>query len=261
MRWWRVGGPRVSGDPRSANGASSFHLWWGPLGAEPLVEVSVRLEVVVAPAVPRLYFWALQAGFHDGHRPRGAAHLGLQWHPSHPGSRAVNWGGYRDPLDGGGELRGSLPSALPSATRNPNTRDLAWQPGRPYRLRISPAGAGAWRGEVIDEVGGVPVVVRDLVAPGDRLTGPVVWSEVFARCEHPSVEVRWSGFEGRTAAGEVRRPERLTVTYQSRVDGGCDNTTVVARDGAVSQVTSTERSVPPGSVISLSDDGAPSGGS
>ncbi|HKX72170.1 MAG TPA: hypothetical protein VJM75_13115 [Acidimicrobiales bacterium] len=42
-----------------------------------------------------LYFWALQASFIDSaERHCGGGHVGLQWRRHHPGSRAVNWGGY-----------------------------------------------------------------------------------------------------------------------------------------------------------------------
>src|SRR5690554_1528125 len=54
-------GARVAGDPPSANGASSSHLFWDLRGE--LVGVSATLEVSLPPMVPRLYFWALQASF------------------------------------------------------------------------------------------------------------------------------------------------------------------------------------------------------
>ena len=111
-RWWSGGlASRTTGAPASSNGASSLHLWW--LLDGPLVEVAVTVEVVVPPPGDRLVFWALQAGFTDGRRPLGAGHLGLQAHPGHPGGTAVNWGGYRAPALGGGELTGSE-SPLPS---------------------------------------------------------------------------------------------------------------------------------------------------
>jgi hypothetical protein len=239
LRRLLAGGPRASGLPRSANGASSFHLRWGGLPA-PLVEVSAVLEVVAAPAVPRLYFWALQAGFPGG----GAGHLGLQWYPAHPGSTAVNWGGY----DPSGRVLDGTTSALPSATGNPNTRDLAWEAARPYRLAIA-AGERGWRGSVTDLTTGEDVVVRELLAPGPHLSDPMVWSEVFARCDDPPVAVRWSGFAATASNGSVVRPDRLTVSYQRHADGGCDNTTV-RRDGdGVVQVTNAPRDVPHGAVL------------
>jgi hypothetical protein len=211
------------------------------------VEVAAVLEVLVAPAVDRLYFWALQVSFLDGTASRGAAHIGLQWNGRHPGHRAVNWGGY---AAGGGLLAGS-PSTLPSAPDDPNTRDYPWEPGRPYRLRVSRQGPGTWRGEVTDVRSGRATVVRHLEAGGDHLAAPVVWSEVFARCEHPSVTVRWSGLEATTASGAVVVPRGLSVSYEARAAGGCDNTTVAADDHGVLQTTATERRVPPGATVDL----------
>lgn len=251
--WWRrlVGdslgptGPRVTGVPPSANGASSFHLGWvlPDLPADPLTEASVTLEVVEPPTVPRLYFWALQVDLADpaGRRAAGA-HLGLQWHPQHPGSTAVNWGGYRT---GGGELVGSG-SSLPSALRNVNTRDLAWRPGRPYRLtarRVSDWGDGqhAWRGSVRDLVTGDEVVVRDLFTAGDHVVGVTMWSEVFARCDDPTTMVRWSDPSAATATGQVVEPLRLSVNYQADAQGGCANTDSGVDDVGVVQRTCTTR--------------------
>jgi hypothetical protein len=202
---------RVRGYPTSSNRASSMHLHWDP--PPPAVrEVAVTLEIVEPPTVPELYFWALQASFVDRGRRVGGAHLGLQWYSLHPGSTAVNWGGYRD---GAAELDGET-SGLPSATGNPNTRDFAWQPRTPYRLRIAGDGDGWWTGSVTDLTTGVETVVRRLRGGGDALTSPVVWSEVFARCDDPSVVVRWSDLSP--------PPSSLRATYQSHVDGGCANT-------------------------------------
>jgi hypothetical protein len=222
--------------PDSANGASSFHLHWGglPAGAR-LVEVAATLEVVEPPVVAELYFWALQASFATGRRRHGGAHLGLQWYPPHPGSTAVNWGGY---ADRGGILDGTA-SALPSATGNPNTRDLAWEPGRPYRLVIGRGSRpGWWRGSVDG------VAVRELHGGGDALTAPIVWSEVFAGCDDPPAAVRWSELAAVTAAGDVVQPSRVTVTYQAARDGGCPNTTVEADGTGFVQRTGADRLVP-----------------
>ena len=245
---WRA---RTRGEPPSANGASSLHLWWELPGA--FREVAATLEVLLPPSVPRLCFWALQVSFTDGRHAAGAAHVGLQAHPDHPGGTAVNWGGYRA---GGGELDGTE-SSLPSALANPNTRDLRWVPGRPYRLAVAPSPARGWRGTVTDLTTGRETVVRDLLLPAEAplLSSPVVWSEVFARCDHPSTSVRWSDFEAVGVDGEVVRPAALRVGYQRHVDGGCDNTTALADpDGAgrgVLQVTATPRVVAPGAVLRL----------
>ena len=159
----RPGGaaPRVAGYPVSQNRASSLHLFWElPAGTDAVTAASVELVVEAAPVVPDLYFWALQVSFVDGAGQRhGGGHLGLQWHQSHPGSRAVNWGGYGR----NGETLDGSASPLPSATGNPNTRDLWWEPGEPHTLKIGPAAEGGWAGTVDG------VRVRRLAAGGDRL--------------------------------------------------------------------------------------------
>lgn len=249
-RPWRAG-PRTTGLPPSPNGASSFHLTWTPAPDEALVEVAAVLEVLVPPAVDRLYFWALQVGFRAGGADRGAAHVGLQWNARHAGGRAVNWGGYAP----GGGLLGGTASELASTPDDPNTRDYPWRPGRPYRLRVSPSPGrpGHWQGEVTDLATGAASVVRHLDAGGDRLAGPVVWSEVFARCDDPSVSVRWSAFEGRTATGGRVAPRGLSVNYQAHRAGGCDNTTVVVDGAGVVQTTNAVRVVPAGAVVTPGD--------
>jgi hypothetical protein len=235
-------GERVTGFPTSSNRASSMHLRWVLPASADLVDVRATLEVVEPPAAPHLYFWALQASFVDRGRHLGAGHLGLQWYAAHPGGTAANWGGYRA---GGGELTGTA-SPLPSATANPNTRDFAWQPRRPYVLRIAAAGDGRWRGSV-DEA-----AIRELDGGGTALADVVVWSEVFARCDDPPVAVRWSGFEARTASGDVVRPTAVVTSYQQRGDGGCDNTTARPDGDGVLQLTNTPRAVPPGATIPFS---------
>jgi len=250
-RWRdRLAWKGTEGVPRSANAASSFHLGW-EVPAGDWVAVEATLEVLAAPVVAALFFWALQVSFVDHGRHGGAGHLGLQWYPPHPGSTAVNWGGYGPD---GRELSGS-PSAVASATGNVNTRDLAWLPGRPNRLRVAhgdraaPAGTTSWRGEVTDLVTGSVVIVRDLFAVGDRLSDPVVWSEVFARCDDPGVEVRWSNLRLWSADGEVHEVARVRVNYQTVADGGCVTTDVRVVDGGIVQATGTTRHTPPGAVV------------
>ena len=246
---------RSSGEPRSANGASSLHLVW-EVPQVPLVEVEATLEVLMPPSVRRLYFWALQVSFASERRLQGGAHLGLQWHPRHPGSTAVNWGGYHSGSADRSELDGS-DSDLPSARRNHNTRDYPWRPGRRYRLRVAPADEGApapdgmsvWRGTVTDLENGEPTVVRDLYSHGAYLVSPMVWSEVFARCEHPSVAVRWSDLVAVTAEGETVRPAKVRVNYQSRSDGGCDNTSASVDELGLLQTTAVARQVPQGAIL------------
>ena len=235
--------PRVAGYPTSSNRASSQHLRWRlPPGTGAVAAAAVDLVVEAAPTVADLYFWALQASFADGAgRRHGSAHLGLQWYPAHPGSRAANWGGYGPD----GRVLGGSPSALPSATCNPNTRDLWWEPGRPYTLTIERAAEGGWAGTIDG------LRVRTLDAGGDRLDALMVWSEVFARCDAPPVAVRWSGFRVTTMAGSVVAPVAVDVNYQRRADGGCDNSTAVADGDAVRQVTATARVVPQGARLPL----------
>lgn len=241
-RWRSALGARTVGFPTSSNGASSLHLQWLDLPTDDaVIAASVTLEVVVEPAVPHLYFWALQASFVDGRRAHGAGHLGLQWYPPHPGATAVNWGGYDS---SGVELDGGA-ARLPSATGNPNTRDFRWEPRRPYRLEISAGSSpGSWTGSVDRQV------LRDLHASGTGLADVMVWSEVFARCDDPSVVVRWSDFSARTRDRTIR-PRRLAVSYQSGVDGGCANTSVQARDGTAEQITNVARTTSPGAVLAL----------
>lgn len=235
---------RVAGPPPSGNGASSFHLIWHlPV---PLVEVSATLEVLQPPQVDRLYFWALQVSTAGPDGVHGGAHLGLQHHPAHPGGGAVNWGGYRT----GGELDGSV-SALPSATGNPNTRDFAWRAGIRYRLRVHRSPERGWRGTVtpLGDGAGVEVVVRDLWAEGDTLVAPMVWSEVFADCDHPAAAVRWSDLRGVDTTGAAVRPSGVQVTYQDPGAGGCTNTTSERDDRGIVQRTNTARTVGPGAVL------------
>ena len=250
----------TSGRPRSSNAASSFHLTWlvPPAGDRVWTGVEATLEVLVAPQVPALSFWALQASFTDRGRDGGAGHLGLQWHPDHPGSTAVNWGGYDA---GGRELSGS-PASLPSALHNVNTRDLAWSAGVAYRLAIRrvdpsdrsgapgpPAGTTAWRGSVTDLGSGATTVVRDLWAAGSSLTAPMVWSEVFARCDDPPSVVRWHDLRLVDEAGRSTRCDRVRVSYQARSDGGCVTTDVATDEVGVVQTTGTTRHTQPGAVL------------
>ena len=214
--------------------ASSFHLTWGGLPSA-VTEVSVDCQVVVPPSVERLYFWALQVTFEDG----SGAHTGLQWNPRHPGSRAANWGGYA--ARGGGLLRGSE-SPLPSTPDDPNTRDLWWEPGRPYRFRVWAPEPGRWRASLGE------AVVRDLFAPGTTLRSPMVWSEVFAGCDDPSVMVRWSSFEALDREGRPVTPDRMLVNYQR---DGCTNTSSVPDGRSVLQVTNTDRITAQGAVLDL----------
>ena len=207
-----------------------------PPGAD-VVEAAVTLVVPAAPAVERLYFWALQVSFSGG----GGAHLGLQW-GADPGHRLrhVNWGGYGPD---GAELGGTL-SVLPSSFGNPNTRDYDWQEGRPHRLRVVRDAAG-WAGWVDDSL------VRHLPGPGTGLHGPMVWSEVFADCDHPPVRVCWADPEVVTRSGDRMAVRSAVTSYQSHADGGCDNTSSSVEGDVFVQTTATPRLVPPGTRLTL----------
>lgn len=237
----------MTGPPTSSNAASSFHLNW-ELQPQPLTEVSAVIEILDAPSVPKLYFWALQASFMRGPARIGGAHFGLQFHPSYPANGAVNWGGY---ADRGGELDGSV-SPLPSALNNINTRDYRWQPGRPYRYRIyqAPNGQG-WRGSITDMDAGVETIVRDLAVDADSLSAPVVWSEVFADCDEPSVAIRWSELQGVTQLGTTLTVADVRLNYQTYGDGGCGNTNTARESGGFVQRTNVERTNPTGTRLSL----------
>ena len=234
MRWFRAT-PRLAGRPPSANGASSFHLWWILDGDKPLREAEATLQVERAPMSGILQFWALQVGFARNGRRLGAGHTGLQWHPGAPGG-AVNWGGYANQ---GGELPGR--GGDQPRVDSENTRSWPWQPGRAYRLRVWSPEAGAWRSTITDLTDGRSVVVRDLLIDADELVEPVVWSEVFGRCDDPPTEVYWSDLGGRDGDGVRCDPYAVRVSYQSDADGGCANTESRLADGRVLQVTGLER--------------------
>ena len=187
-----------------------MHLFWDlPSLTSPIVEVAATLEVFELPRAADLWCWALQASFGSG----GGAHLGLQWHPSYPGSTAANFGGY---ASGGDELRGG-PLAHPSALGNPNTCDFSWRAGQAYRLSIEKAGSGRWAGSIDGES------LRELACDdrGAGLHGPVVWTECFARCDAPPATVRWSALSARTERGDGVVVDSARLSYQSAGDGGC----------------------------------------
>ena len=245
-------GSRETGPPRSENRASSFHAMWELPAAARLVEVSAVLEIVVPPVVPDLYFWALQVDFASAFRIHGGGHTGLQWNRRYPGGTAVNWGGYASREHGGAILPGSV-SDLPGFTDDPHTLAYPWECERPYLLRIfRPSNRlGVWRAEVTELSTGRTSVVRDLYVDGDSLARPIVWSEVFADCDAPSVTVRWSDLQAIDETGNVLQPERIRVNYQPASQGGCTNTTVTADAWGLLQVTNTARTAPQGSVVGL----------
>lgn len=229
--------------PRTPSGStqSSFHLVWQVESEVPILAAEATLVVDADPTVDALYFWALQASFSDAARSFGGAHTGLQWNPRFPGFRAVNWGGYQDQRYGGAVLDGTE-SALPSSRGDRNTRDYPWRPRIPYRFRIERGStAGFWAATVTDLDTGDTRLIRELECRGDRLTGVVMWSEVFAACDAPSVSVRWSDLVVEHSDG-VRTPVQTVETrYQAIAAGGCPNTdSRVDAEGFV-QTTNTDR--------------------
>ncbi len=240
-------GSRTTGPPTSSNKASSFHIAWD-MPSRPLVEVSAIVEVIEPPTVPMLYFWALQANFTKNGSRVGGAHFGLQYHPDYPSNGAVNWGGY---ADRGGELEGSV-SDLPSALNNVNTRTYPWEPNRPYRYKVfrAPNGKG-WRGSITDLASGKETVVRDLHIDADAMTSPMVWSEVFAHCDHPSSAVRWTGLQARIADGGVVEPRSVRLNYQTYLDGGCANSNTSVENGGLVQRTNAVRTNPTGAQLQI----------
>lgn len=244
-------GERTRGRPTSRNGASSFHLRWNVGGARRIVRVSAVLEVITAPTVDDLHFWALQASFiePDG----GTAHLGLQHNKRHPGRRAANWGGYA-PKPPGGLLTGS-DSPLPSTPNDPNTRDYPWRPRVRYRLAIERSdivddvGRTGWAGTVTDLSTGEASLVRHLFSTGRYLRRPVVWTECFAACDAATTVARWSELEAEVEDGEVIPISSIRVNYQKRQDGGCDNTTIDADGNGWVQRTNHFRATPQGQVL------------
>lgn len=240
----RAGWDGTRGLPPSGNGASSFHAFWeAPSGSWTGAEAT--LTITEPPHLDRLWFWALQVTFLDRGRPAGGAHLGLQWCPG-PLGPAVNWGGY---APAGGELRGSA-SALPSAWGNPNTRDYRWEPDRPYRLRVRRVPEG-WRGEVDDVVAGTTTVVRDLHAAGEAIGSPMVWSEVFAACDDPPTEVRWSGLALTGPTGATVEVRAVTLGYQEIAEGGCITTETSTEGADLRQRTGTVRTNRAGQRLTL----------
>ncbi len=265
-----AGGPRAAGPPRSANGASSFHLIWQmprTPDAARLVEVSVVFEVLVPPRVSSLYFWALQVDFEEDGLVWGGGHTGLQWNRRFPDHAALNWGGYATQERGGAVLPGTQP-VLRAFAGDPNTVGFNWKAGRPYRLRVfrSPDLSGAWRADITDMTAGRTTVIRDLMHPGrtgaasgragagphsGHLRQPMVWSEVFADCDAPSVVVRWSRLRATTEEGVVVTPEAVQVNYQAHHAGGCGNTSVRRDDSGLLQITNAEREVGQGTRLEL----------
>lgn len=241
---------RVSGTPASANGASSFHLWWDVPFGERLTAANVTLEVRRRPDLDRLVFFALQVAFI---KPGGGgAHLGLQHHPAYPSHAAVNWGGY----DPAGDLLEGSDSTLPSAQNDRNTRDYAWKTANPYQLTIervtdTEEDAHRWRGTVTDLVSGELAVVRELFSPGRYLRAPVMWIESFAPCDAPRFEASWSNATVVTEKSEVKAVRRMRADYQPHAAGGCTNTNSFVEGVSFVQRTGQLRTTKAGTTLSI----------
>ena len=217
------------------------------------------------PQVTDTYFWALQVNFSRGNSnvDEGAGHTGFQWRAAHPGNRAVNWGGYEAgrPVGQGRVLQGST-SPLPSTPGDVNTRDFPWEAGVPYRFTVRPAGPAeaeyppglltAWRATATRLDTGVEQVIRDLYAPGPFVKAAMVWSEVFAACDAPSVAVAWSNLTMLRPGGGDVQVKAVTVNYQPRERGGCPNTNSAVEDERFTQTTTVPRTTPQGTVLSTS---------
>lgn len=79
--------------------------------------------------------------------------------------------------------------------------------------------------------------------------GIVVWSEVFAACDDPSVVVRWSRPSILAPDGRRIRPTGYEVSYQRFEEGGCTNSNVVVTADAIEQHTGAVRTVAHGSSV------------
>ena len=225
-----------------------MHLYWLNVPDRP-VAVRATLEVLEPPRVDALYFFALQASFRDGRRSLGGGHTGLQWNRRHRGSTAINWGGYQDQALGGSVLAGTT-SRLPSRPNDPNTRDYGWRSGTPYRLTIEPGSEpGAWNASVEDLSTAQLDNIREIYGGGDRLASPMVWAEVFAACDAPSISIQWSRLEAYDPRRGWSQIKAVRVNYQSFSAGGCTNTDSASWEGGFLQRTNVTRSNPQGTVL------------
>lgn len=239
---------RRFGYPTSANGASSFHLIWELEPKWGYQAIETILCVRRPPVVDDLYFWALQVSFYQGTQPVGSAHLGLQWNRRHPGFGAINWGGYSSD----GSILPGDESPFPSTPADRNTRDYPWVAGTRYCLRISKGVEdGDWVGEVQLLPEGETQYVRSLHGGGDSIGAPMVWSEVFARCEAPSVVVAWNGSVAIDGEGHSHVPSALIANYQAEEAGGCSNSNSYRRGDDIRQATAHRRRTRQGGRVPL----------
>ena len=78
-----------------------------------------------------------------------------------------------------------------------------------------------------------------------------MWTEAFARCDHPSVAVRWSEPEVMDEDDRVVSIARVAVNYQSHQAGGCANTNATTDGVGWVQRTNTPRTTPNGAMLTL----------
>jgi hypothetical protein len=121
---------------------------------------------------------------------------------------------------------------------------------------------------VTDLTTGRATVIRDLFVPAGGLSNPVVWAEVFADCDDPPTEARWSRLQASTgphpgagpgrgspggssvmAAEQVFTAASVGLNYQSYADGGCANTLTYAEGSSFVQVTGLPAARPPGPAV------------
>jgi hypothetical protein len=79
----------------------------------------------------------------------------------------------------------------------------------------------------------------------------MVWSEVFAECDAPSVSVRWSELQAVDENGAPLRPQEVAVNYQSVAEGGCTNTDVSVDSAGFVQTTNAIRVAQQGTLLVL----------
>jgi hypothetical protein len=237
---------RTSGLPTSSNGASSAIIAVPPIVAS---EVSATIQVITVPTTANVEFWALQVDYIDDFGTSIAVvHTGLQYHPSYPGNRAVNYGGYVSAT--GVEVVGPTSPALTSTTGSLNTYDYLWVVGRSYRFRCYSPISGIWRATVTDLTTSTTTILRDLPIPAaTKVRGAILFAEDFVDCSI-GTEARFSNvtFGGGATA---QSPNVGVVNYQDYVDGGCTNTNVTVQSGVLSVVTGTARTNADGTTFPL----------
>ena len=183
-------------------------------------------------------------------RPAGGGHLGLQHHPQYPGQDRGQLGRLRRRRPG--SCRAPTP-AWPAPLDNPHTRNLAWQPGRPYRLAVGLAppdeqpagGATAWRGTVTDLVDGHDGRRAGPAAPGQPPGAPdgLVGGVRPLRARPPSRSAGRIPGPSPMTGGRCGRPRPSRTTSAART-GAATTPAPGSRTGTLVQRTCTERRTP-----------------